>query len=922
MKRIAVFVGMLLTLPAFAEVAPVFYDDGVEYSDVEYDDGDIVFEEEETATEPVKAPVVPVGKPVGVRSSSASRVTASRAVPAATTPAGRRDTSAAAGRVVAARTTTNSSPRGTVARTVTNRAATTTAATRGTTNSTRAAATRATGGKTVTRGATTTRSASSNGALTSRAARGVATTQQKITYVGSTGGTLYNPNGVTSDASYSADGVRVGVRRNAAIRSGSIATGTTVDTSAVVDNSADMDALAELTDYCKAQYANCMDNYCNVLDDNQGRCSCSANLKNYAKAEETLKQVTAELQDVATKISYIGLSANEISTLFSQTVGELEMQSKTDNSQLKANLDKIQGMIVSVQSGKSSSSSNNDMTFDLSGLLDFSFDSTGFDISALLGGTSSNTSSINNQRGEKLYKTAAARCKANVLNSCVAQGVDAAIITNSYDLEIDKQCIAYERSLNDSNEQMDATVRNAKNVLQKARLLVAQQKNEYDMRGCVTELDNCMQDEFVCGTDYENCLDPTGRYIVNGEIVVGSQPGAAIDNSNEVHMATATVGNIAAPTSSVFDVALYRTWDYDSNKNAWALPYYNSTISSDNGAQGNLSEYISKTVTSSLPTGTSENMSAFLQNKIGYNDKNVNYGMCMAVLNKCQNYTYTGTGTNITYKPNNDVIKQYLARVLVKIKAKQDEILNDYAASCITDVNSCLSQNNYPTNSTTSVLSGNAQANIAINACRANIITCMSVNGYSIQDPTPSQLANWVCGIIGGTNCATGNNTNGSTSNISGNQYILQYDCGIGSGTPPTPMYIAQGATFTPKSSTCTPPTDSDILCSYSFLKWKVSDTEEEYLTTNSSTDYSWNENKTLIAQYRRMCVNNPVVVCLPQTGFCVSSTGEVGSVCYSPDIQNTDTCVCGNGSSARASCPNQAACTAAGGTWNNNSCQ
>lgn len=790
MKRIAVFVGMLLTLPAFAEVAPVFYDDGVEYSDVEYDDGDIVFEEEETATEPVKAPVVPVGKPVGVRSSSASRVTASRAVPAATTPAGRRDTSAAAGRVVAARTTTNSSPRGTVARTVTNRAATTTAATRGATNSTRAAATRATGGKTVTRGATTTRSASSNGALTSRAARGVATTQQKITYVGSTGGTLYNPNGVTSDASYSADGVRVGVRRNAAIRSGSIATGTTVDTSAVVDNSADMDALAELTDYCKAQYANCMDNYCNVLDDNQGRCSCSANLKNYAKAEETLKQVTAELQDVATKISYIGLSANEISTLFSQTVGELGMQSKTDNSQLKANLDKIQGMIVSVQSGKSSSSSNNDMTFDLSGLLDFSFDSTGFDISALLGGTSSNTSSINNQRGEKLYKTAAARCKANVLNSCVAQGVDAAIITNSYDLEIDKQCIAYERSLNDSNEQMDATVRNAKNVLQKARLLVAQQKNEYDMRGCVTELDNCMQDEFVCGTDYENCLDPTGRYIVNGEIVVGSQPGAAIDNSNEVHMATATIGNIAAPTSSVFDVALYRTWDYDdSNKNAWALPYYNSTSSSDNGAQGNLSEYISKTVTSSLPTGTSENMSAFLQNKIGYNDKNVNYGMCMAVLNKCQNYTYTGTGNNIKYKPDNDVIKQYLARVLVQIKAKQDEILNDYAASCITDVNSCLSQNNYPSD-TTSSLFNNTQANIAINACRSNIITCMSVNGYSIENPTPTQLANWVCGIIGGANCQSDTyavkfmcgNTVVNTQSIAPGQTLTMFDPTSGGG--------------------------------------------------------------------------------------------------------------------------------------------
>jgi len=33
-----------------------------------------------------------------------------------------------------------------------------------------------------------------------------------------------------------------------------------------------------------------------------------------------------------------------------------------------------------------------------------------------------------------------------------------------------------------------------------------------------------MQDDFVCGSDYENCLDPTGKWIVNGEVVVGSTP--------------------------------------------------------------------------------------------------------------------------------------------------------------------------------------------------------------------------------------------------------------------------------------------------------------------------------------------------------------------------------------------------------------
>ena len=179
------------------------------------------------------------------------------------------------------------------------------------------------------------------------------------------------------------------------------------------------------------------------------------------------------------------------------------MQTSTDNSQLKNDLDKIKNMIIDVQSGKASTTSSG-MSFDLSGLLDFTIDSTGFDLTSLLGSMSGNNDSISNQRGQQLYETAASRCKAAVLNSCAAQGVDTTIITNSYDLEIDKACIQYERSLTESNDQMTSTVRNAKSVLQRARLLVAQQKNQYDLRGCVNALDDCMQDDFVCGDDYEN----------------------------------------------------------------------------------------------------------------------------------------------------------------------------------------------------------------------------------------------------------------------------------------------------------------------------------------------------------------------------------------------------------------------------------
>ncbi|MCR5193921.1 MAG: hypothetical protein K6B71_00120 [Alphaproteobacteria bacterium] len=758
MKRIAIFLSGLLALPAFAEVAPVYLDDGVIYADAEYYDDADVMDEEVQETSDVNSSKNASKPAVSSRSVSSSRVKASRTVPSgAVTAVSGRASNGAAARAVAARSTNNTSPRANTARTTTNRATTNRTATAGATRATvsrasaAGAATRATGGVA---GSSKTRTVSGRGSTSATRART---------------GTLYTANSAARVSvgdrvmAGNRDTSRVGTNvRVPAIRSGSMtytAANTNTSSAATATSTTELDELAELTDYCKAQYANCMDNYCNVLDDNQGRCSCSANLKNYSKAETTLKQVTEELQDVAQKIKYIGLNTRDVETLFTQTEAELKMQSTSDNSNIKNSLDKIRNMIVDVQSGSSTGTTSTDVAFDLSGLLDFNIDSTGFDLSAFLGSfsTTSNTSSIKNQRGEQLYKTATARCKANVLNSCVAQGVDAAIITNSYDLEIDKQCIAYERSLNDSNDQMAATVRNAKFVLQNARLLVSRQKNEYsDMRQCVSALDSCMQDDFVCGSEYEKCLDPTGRYIVNGELVVGSQPGQAIDPNVTLD---------SAADSNVCKVNLYRTWDMptgDPCSGSNYAPGVNQGNAWGTGSNDTLANYIDATVTDTAAQDGSVNMSKYLQNKIGYvnNNTGLNYGMCVSVLNKCQNYTYTGAGTNAKYNPKNDVIKQYLARVLVQIKAKQDEILNDYAANCVTDVTNCLNTNNYPSGSSAANTANSVQQRVAINACRSTILTCMSVTGYSTENPTPAQLANWVYGILGQVQTTTSSTTN------------------------------------------------------------------------------------------------------------------------------------------------------------------
>ena len=698
MKRFIFVLAGLLTTTAWAEIAP-FYPE----SDTDVVDTDVVTDEEIVA-----APVV-------VKSQN----TISRAMPASSASVS-DNTNVNTSAVASGRTTTT---RGTAARGNTS--------SRGT--STRGVGTRGTIARTI-----TTRTTPARSGVVARAASGVSTatltTNTGKTYsvdtdaITNTTRALYNANrvGVRGASAYASRVPTVTVT-NSTVST----TGATISTAGVTTTAAAMDELAQMTDYCKAQYTECMDNFCNVLDDNQGRCSCSSNLKNYEKTELALKKATEELQDVAQKIQYIGLTADEITTIFRETEAEAQMKTTTDSTQLKNDLERIKGLIVDVRSGASSvSDTTNGVSVDLSGLLDFSFSSTGFDLSSLFGNTT-NTASISNQRGEQLYKTASARCKAAVLNACQSQGVDISIVTNTYDMEIDKQCIAYERSLDDSNTQMASTVRNAKGVLQKARLMVAQQKNSYDLRGCVNALDNCMQDEYVCGADYEYCLDPSGKYIANGDIVVGGVPGI----SGGEYASGGTYGVGASYTGNAYP-GLYSVWDY-SDKNTWS--------------GGNLGDFIETSYEETKGISEADataNMYKYLRKKIGYITDNRAVGMCAGVLNKCQDYTYTTTGSQHKYNDNNVVIKNYLERALIQIKAKQDQVIADYAESCISDVWSCLSSNNYVYYANTSTNTTNNPSEVAIRACLPVINTCKSVTQG--QSDTTS-VYQWLDNALGST---------------------------------------------------------------------------------------------------------------------------------------------------------------------------
>lgn len=440
-----------------------------------------------------------------------------------------------------------------------------------------------------------------------------------------------------------------------------------------------LEKTADLNSTCQQQYNECMDQFCAVVDANQKRCSCSANLSRYAKAQQAVEDANAELNEVAQNIRYVGLSADEIRAIMNATEAELAMSKNKDTTQNRSLLDDIAEMIKDPSSASSYVYSN---ASDISGLLDMDFDFSD-DSSDLFGLDLFTTNKdISSKRGKELYKEATKRCKA-VLNQCKDAGGTESQITGNYDLAIDKDCIAYEQGLEKLNQQLVSNVRSANLMLQKARLAVLQNKNQYDIRGCVGALEDCMLDDMVCGEGYLKCLDPTKIYIdENGSVVLGR--------------------NIA-------------------NITAFTQLYNNANINAE-------------FIRASANDTTCENYDGacivnYLMKKIGKGQTIKDGGLCRAVLDKCQDFTYVRSNNKVsTYDPYNEVVINYIQRAMVNIKAAQAKIISDYASTCLANISECYNQQVTQINALSTTANANSIYSVMTGACYNVALTC----GYAV----------------------------------------------------------------------------------------------------------------------------------------------------------------------------------------------
>lgn len=455
----------------------------------------------------------------------------------------------------------------------------------------------------------------------------------------------------------------------------------TVSAESIADAKERLEQTASLNKSCQEQYNDCMDQFCAVIDSNQKRCSCSANLSKYTKVEDAVKDANTQLNEVAQRIRYVGLSADEIRAIMSATEAEEALSGTVDTTETRNMLEQIEALI---KDPKSSTSYSSDTYTGLDMDLDFTADTSDlFNLDFL----STNTGSFSNLRGTELYNAAKKRCNT-VLTQCKEVGATSQQITGNYDLAIDKDCISYEQGLTKMNETLVSNVRSANRMLQKARLAVLQNKNQYDAKGCIGALDACMTDDMVCGDNYVKCLDPTKVYIdENGKVVLGQ---------NITDITAFMKGYNNAGIDANF---LQKSYGMSINQTSCKATPTESTPVGNNGAC----------------------IAGYLMHKIGTKQKVTDEGLCRAVLDKCQAYTYDKNGN---YMPYNDIVVNYVQRALVNVRAAQQQIISDYASSCMLDIATCYNQQVTQVNAWSSSASIGSVYNVMRGACRNVALTC------------------------------------------------------------------------------------------------------------------------------------------------------------------------------------------------------
>lgn len=246
---------------------------------------------------------------------------------------------------------------------------------------------------------------------------------------------------------------------------------------------------------CKTAYFQCMDQFCQLKNDDYRRCSCSSRIYDLMSVRQNIIDTNNKLTEFTENLDAVGLTAAQVTAMHTASDGENALTADTSASKalLTAIMNSIRGGDTTVGGAMSDLNSIN-LSFDTVNMF----------------GLTDTAQVIASYNGTELYNAVYPSCRNIVATDCNNASLQRAV--TAYLMAIEQDCNTVQTALESKQKDLRAAVRESSAMLNLARIENRSKHNSDNMATCIGNVEAAVLSEEVCGANYHRCLD-NGEFI-------------------------------------------------------------------------------------------------------------------------------------------------------------------------------------------------------------------------------------------------------------------------------------------------------------------------------------------------------------------------------------------------------------------------
>lgn len=246
---------------------------------------------------------------------------------------------------------------------------------------------------------------------------------------------------------------------------------------------------------CKTAYFQCMDQFCQLKNDDYRRCSCSSRIHDLKSARENITDTNNKLSEFTENLDVVGMTAAQATAMHTASDGEnaLAADMSASKALLEAIMKSIRGQDATV-AGKMSDLNSINLSFDTSNAF----------------GITDAAQVIASYNGTELYNAVYPSCRNAVAADCTDATLQRAV--TAYLMAIEQDCNTVQTALENKQKELKGAIREGGAMLDLARVENRHKHNSDTLATCINNIESAILSEQVCGANYHRCLD-NGEFI-------------------------------------------------------------------------------------------------------------------------------------------------------------------------------------------------------------------------------------------------------------------------------------------------------------------------------------------------------------------------------------------------------------------------